>query len=262
MGCYPLFACPDWSQLETDLGSIGSELVSLSLVTDPFGDYDEAYLSRCFPDLVIPFKQHFIVDLSRPLDSFTNSHHRRNARKALRQVQVEECVNSIDLLDDWVALYKALVKRHNIKGIAAFSRESFARQLAVPGIVALRAVNEGTTVGMLLWYSQENRAYYHLGAYSTAGYELGASFALFCYATQYFADRGFEWLDLGAGAGAGTGPDAQSGLSRFKQGWSTGTRTAYLCGRIINNVRFQEIMKAQQVAPTEYFPAYRAGEFS
>jgi hypothetical protein len=40
MGCYPLFACQDWSQLHADLESIGSELVSLALVTDPFGKYD------------------------------------------------------------------------------------------------------------------------------------------------------------------------------------------------------------------------------
>jgi hypothetical protein len=173
---------------------------------------------------------------------------------------VEECIDPIDFLDDWIALYETLVKRHNIKGIAAFSSESFARQLAVPGIVALRAVRGGSTVGMLLWYSQENRAYYHLGAYSSAGYELGASFALFCYSTQYFAERGLEWLDLGAGAGAVT--ETQSGLSRFKQGWSTGTRTAYFCGRTFNNEKYQKLIKAQQLAPTKYFPAYRAGEFS
>jgi len=43
-----------------------SAWVCLSLVTDPFGDYDEAYLRQCFPDVVIEFKQHFIVDSRTP----------------------------------------------------------------------------------------------------------------------------------------------------------------------------------------------------
>jgi len=42
MGCYPIFACMDWSQLHIDLGHIGDDLVSLALVTDPFVEYDEA----------------------------------------------------------------------------------------------------------------------------------------------------------------------------------------------------------------------------
>ena len=97
-------------------------------------------------------------------------------------------------------------------------------------------------------------------AYSAAGYELRASFALFGYSIEYFAQHGIEWLDLGAGAGIGT--DAKSGLNRFKQGWSTDTRTAYFCGRIFDQERYQEIIKAMNVGPTNYFPAYRAGEFS
>src|SRR6266852_8659851 len=44
MGSYPLFACRDWSRLGEDLASLEGELVALSMVTDPFGDYGEADL--------------------------------------------------------------------------------------------------------------------------------------------------------------------------------------------------------------------------
>lgn len=260
MGCYPLFACRDWSQLKTDLDAIGDDLVCLSLVTDPFGEYDMDYLRECFPDVATIFKQHFVIDLSRSPETFVHSHHRRNARRALAEMHVEKCDNAQDFLEEWTTLYRALVARHGIKGILTFSRESFARQLAVPGMVAFRAVREDETLGMLLWYEQENRAYYHLGAYSAAGYDLRASFALFSYSTEYFAGQRLEWLSLGAGAGSG--PEANSGLSRFKQGWSTGTRPVYFCGRIFNRVRYEEIVATQKAAPTSYFPAYRAGEFS
>ncbi len=36
MGSYPMFACQNWSRLRADLENIRDELVSLSLVTDPF----------------------------------------------------------------------------------------------------------------------------------------------------------------------------------------------------------------------------------
>jgi hypothetical protein len=260
MGCYPLFACRHWSQLKVDLENIGDSLVCVSLVTDPFGEFAPADLKTCFPDVAIPFKEHFVVDLSRSLDTLVNSHHRRNARKALREMRVEECETPIDLLDDWTTLYGTLIDRHNITGMAAFSRESFATQLRVPGIVVFRAVHQDATVGMLLWYGQSNRAYYHLGAYNSRGYELGASFALFDYSIRYFAEHGFAWLNLGSGSGIST--SAEQGLSRFKRGWSTGVRTVYFCGRILDRQRYQQILEMRRLPPTRYFPAYRAGEFS
>lgn len=260
MGCYPLFACHDWSRLRIDLENIGHSLVCLSVVTDPFGEYDPAELSECFPDLAIPFKEHFVVDLSRAPDTFVHSHHQRNVRKALNELRVEKCANPVDSLEEWAALYATLVERHDITGMTAFSQESFARQLRVPGIVLLRAVHNDATIGMLLWYGQGNRAYYHLGAYNSRGYELGASFALFDYAIKYFAERGFAWLNLGSGAGVGT--SGEQGLTRFKQGWSTGVRIAYLCGRIFDQEAYRQLVETRGLRPTRYFPAYRVGEFS
>lgn len=262
MGCYPIFTCHDWSQLHVDLDELDEdgELVSLSMVTDPFGEYDVPYLKRCFKDVVIPFKEHSIIDLSRPLDSFVGKHHRRYSKKALRSVHIERCVNPEDLLEDWLCLYKTLIERHSISGIAAFSRSSFAEQFHVPGMIAFRAVEKDITVGMLLWFVQGKVGYYHLGAHSARGYELRSSFALFWYAIEYFPANGLSWLNLGAGAGVRA--DGTDGLSRFKDGWSTGTRTAYFCGRIFNHAKYSEIVKAKNVGATDYFPAYRKGQFA
>jgi hypothetical protein len=260
MGCYPLFSCADWSGLRDDLKDLESEVVTLVAITDPFGDHDENYLKECFRDLVIPFKQHFVTDLKRPRASFLSPHHQRNIRKAIRLVQVEECTDPAAHQENWISLYETLVQRHAVTGIPAFSRESFAKQFKVPGLVIFRAIRENAAIGMLLWYVQGDVAYYHLGAYSDLGYESGASFALFNYSLEYFAGHGVEWLNLGAGAG--TGLETDSGLGRFKQGWSTGTRTAYLCGRVFDKRKYEEIIKARNIPPTGYFPAYRLGEFS
>ena len=259
MGCYPLFACRDWSKLVQDLQDLSDDLVALSVVTDPFGQYDAAYLRQCFVDVVKPFKQHFVIDLHRPVESYVNKHHLRNARKARQTLRVKKCEQPVLLLDDWTALYDTLIERHDITGITHFSRASFAMQLQVPGLVALRAVHKGETVGMLLWYVQGEVGYYHLGAYSPLGYELRASFALFPFAIEYFKASGLRWLNIGAGAGVGS--DGTDGLTRFKKGWSTGTRMAYFCGKIFDHARYREIVRAKGVVGTDYFPAYRLGEF-
>ena len=259
MGTYPLFACQDWSQLYLDLEEMGDELVSLAVVADPFGHHRASCLHECFKDVVIPFKEHFVIDLKSSVNTFVCAHHRRYARKALRDLYVERCDEPEQFVKVWGDLYTNLVKTHNITGIPAFSRTAFTKQLSVPGIVVFRAVSEERTVGMLLWYIQKEVGYYHLGAYSPVGYNLRASFALFWFAIEYFAANGLRWLNLGAGAGVRD--DGMDGLSRFKHGWSTGTQTAYFCGRIFDRARYSEIVRAKGISATDYFPAYRNGEF-
>jgi hypothetical protein len=259
MGCYPLFACQDWSQLRLDLDELQGELVSVAIVADPFGEHDPAYLRECFPDLVVPFKQHMLTDLTRSPESYVSAHHRRNARKALERLNVERCVDATLFADEWNSLYDNLVKRHGIHGLTAFSPKSFRAQLAVPGMVMFRASQAEETVGITLWYVDRGVAYYHLGAYSETGYQLGASFAIFWRVIESFSAQGLTWFNLGAGAGLSR--DQDDGLSRFKRGWATNTRNVYFCGRVFDQERYAEIISISQVSASDYFPAYRKGEF-
>src|SRR4051812_46429193 len=87
-GCYPLFARRRWDRLADDLAGL-SDLVSLVLVADPFGDHDPASLDACFNRGAVPFKRHHVVELGPPVESLAAPHHRRNARKALAMVDVE-----------------------------------------------------------------------------------------------------------------------------------------------------------------------------
>jgi hypothetical protein len=258
MGCYPLFACDDWSTLNQDLDELSGELVSVALVADPFGDHNPELLRKCFPDVFTPFKEHLVTDLSQPPDSFVDTQHRRKARRALERMNVELCDDPLHFVDEWNNLYANLIQRHSIHGLSAFSANSFKAQLAVPGIFMFRATHDGETVGMTLWYASRDVAYYHLGAYNDIGYEMEASFALFWRVLDHFANHGLKWLDLGAGAGLANQSD---GLTRFKRGWANGTRPAYFCGRIFDQLKYDEAMRARQVPATDYFPAYRKGEF-
>src|SRR5580692_7527297 len=129
MSTYPLFACLDWKSLKSDFDQLSESLVSVVVVTDPFGDYDETLLGDSFRNLAIPFKSHHVCDLRRPLDYTISKHHSRNARIGLEQVAVERCEDPASQLDEWVRVYSVLIQRHQITGIRAFSRNSFAKQL-------------------------------------------------------------------------------------------------------------------------------------
>lgn len=250
-GGYPLFACADWQALAADLAKV-DDLVSLTVVTDPFGDYDAVLLARTFSDLLRPFKQHFVVDLTRP--AAASAHHRRNARRARAAVAVEVLAEPWRHAAEWATLYASLVRRHDVRGPAAFSAAALAAQLRVPGLVALRALEGDTTVGMTLWYLQGDVAYYHLAAYTDRGYALGASFALFDAALRGLRGRA-AWAALGGAAGVAD--TASDGLARFKAGWATGTRTAWLCGRIFARDRHAALVAALGAPASGYFPAYR-----
>jgi len=259
MGSYPLFCCNDWKKLHLDLEKVGDDLISVTIVTDPIGNYNEDILIRCFADLVKPFKEHFLIDLKVPLENHVDKNHLRNVRRSLLEVDVEKCEHHNKGLSDWISLYAKLIKRHNITGIPAFSEKSFEKQFYVPGLHIFRASYRGETIGMLLWYVQGEVGYYHLGAYSEQGYKLRASFPLFWFAIDWFKKKGLPWLNLGAGAGATN--DGSDGLTRFKKGWATTTRINYLCGRIFNMNKYLELSQSKNRSCINYFPAYRAGEF-
>ncbi len=258
MGGYPLFACRDWSALPTDLEDLEGELVSVSLVPDPFGSCDRALLDACF-DVVLPFKQHFVADLWEPLEAIASKHHRRYALKALEEVKVTVCPEPPELLEEWLSLYGALTERHGITGIRAFSRTAFEKQLAIPGLTALRAERQGRAVAANLFFVQGETVYDHLTAASREGYECRASYALKWCALQHFAGK-VRWIDWGGGTGATM--DASDGLTVFKRGWAQTTRPVYFCGRILDEKRYDAITRAKNREHSDWFPAYRDGEFA
>jgi hypothetical protein len=255
MGCYPLFCCTDWNGLRQDLDSLGS-LVSVVLVADPLGAHSPALLRATF-DHVKPFKDHFVVETGRPLTDFVSTSHRAHAMRALTRVTVDVCPDPVASIDDWDRLYGALVARHAIGGARRFSRSALLRQLAIPGLVMFRATAGGRTVGLDLWYRQGDCAQGHLAAFDEAGYELRASYATKWRAIEYFGDK-VRWINLGGG----NSTDGRDGLSDFKRGWSTGTKTAWLCGRVLQPAIYDQMARNCGGVLDAYFPAYRSGELA
>jgi hypothetical protein len=213
-------------------------------------------LRNCF-NVVIPFKEHFVRDLRKPLK--LSRHHRRYTRKSFENVSIDVCEEPIRFIDEWTDLYSALATRFNIKGIRAFSKQAFAKQLSLPGAIMFRALYHGTAVGAHLVYVQDDVCYAHLAGCNSIGQELMASYAIYWTEIEYLADK-VQWLDWGGGVGIRNGSD--DGLTQFKRGWSTETPTSYFCGRIFNQDKYDEILNGTGITPTDYFPAYRKGEFN
>lgn len=259
MGCYPLFSCQNWSKLYDDLENMDDDIISLSIITDPFGDYNIKYLKKCFKDIVINYKNHFVVDLNKDINNIVTKGHRKNSRKGLKKITVEVIKDPMQFLEEWESLYDFLIKKHNIKGMLTFSHQAFKNQFKVPGFTIFRAIHNDETVGMNSWYIEKDVGYAHLAAYTEIGYKMYASYALFWYIIDFFSKRGLRWLELGSAPGMKN--KVNEGLSQFKRGWSTGTKPVYLCGRIFDNSKYSEIVKAKKIVDTDYFPAYRKGEF-
>lgn len=230
--------------------------MSVTAVAEPLGAPGAAALADAFPDLVRDFKLHYVADLTTDEPRRLSDHHRRRLRKLPAELRAERIDPPSAALDDWGSVYAGLIRRHDIRGIATFSRESFAAQLAVPGCVAWRAALAGETVGMALWYRDGEDAWYHLGASSDRGYEVGSAYAIFRAALADLAASGVRRADLGGAAGIADDPS--DGLARFKRGWSTSTVVARLCGRILDRDAYDRLSRARGAGPGEYFPAYRS----
>ncbi len=256
MGTYPILCCRNWGALNEDLAALSDDLVSVVAISDPFGDYDEPMLRGTF-DRLNPYRQHFIIDTSGDPAAFVSKSHRAYAARARRMLNVALCEDPVTYLDDWVRLFAVLAERHAVTGARRFSRAAFDRQLRIPGTIMFKAMRDDHVVGMDIWYLQGERAYDHLTAVDEEGYELQASYALKWHAIHYFAPT-IRWLDLGGGRSV----DGTDGLSAFKRGWATGTRTAWLCGRVLQTVRYAQLTQGRESSHTTYFPAYRSDEFA
>jgi len=257
VGCYPLFSCRDWQRLPEDLAAIAGRLVSLTIVTDPFGRFTPEDLCREF-DVVLPYKAHYVTDLASYGGVPCTRRHKRNTGRALQHVRVERVRDPLQLSDAWVGLYRQLVARRLVSGFGALSPEALRRQLTVPGTRLFSATAGDDLVGLHVWYVQGQVAYGHLGATSQRGYDLMASYALYAVAIEQLREE-VRWLALGSSAGT---PEAASGhgLRQFKAGWATGTRPTYVCGRILEPDAYARLSQERGGTGTSWFPAYRRDE--
>ena len=254
IGPYPLFTCHDWGNLPKDLEALAGTAVALSLVTDPFGQFSPEHLAVCFPDVCVPYKEHFVVDLVNWQGMPPGKQHRQNLRRARDSVTVARCDNPMDSSADWIRLYQEFIRRRGIRGFAAFSAQSLARQLQVPGITMFRAFRNQDLVGISVWYQAGEQVYYHLCACSDEGNRVAAAYALLKAALDHYSSVA-SLATLGGGYGRGTGHE--DGLAWFKRGWTATTKMTWFCGRILDQQTYSDLAQKSGSGANSYFPAYR-----
>ena len=121
----------------------------------------------------------------------------------------------------------------------------------------MTASHEGVPVAAIMYMVHGDAAYAHVLGYTEVGYHNFGLYALIGSGIQHFAGS-VRWLDLMGVPGAA---DAGSGgIRRFKSGWSQETRPVYLCGRILNPGRYEELTRITSTLDAQYFPKYRDGE--
>jgi hypothetical protein len=258
MSCYPLFSCRDWSKLCLDLEEIANDLVTLTMVIDPFADADYRHLKNCF-DIIRPFKSHYIVNLSKNWEDKIDRRHKQKIKKALNEIEIEVCHEPIRYIDEWAFLYDNLIQRHKIDGIRAFSKECFRKQLSIPGMFLIIGKLHKEIIGGNLVLMRDKVAYDHLAAFSPLSYQVNAAYGIFWNTFKFLAEQGIQYLDIGGVAGTEAGK--KCGLDQFKRGWTKDTQQVYLCGRIFNSAVYEKICREKGISETVYFPAYRMEEF-
>ncbi len=252
MGVYPYLCCSRWDELREDFDALRKDMVVVSAVTDPLGNYDSDLLARSF-DRIRPHKPHYVIDTSVPLADLVTRSHRRTARRAIGNVSVSVADDPVSYGADWVRLYDVLCHRHGIEGLRRFNPESLRRQLSVPGMVMFRAEAAGHTIGLDLWYVTDGCAHGHLAAFDEQGYRLRASYATKLFLIEYFHSR-VAWINLGAT------PTEDNGLATFKRGWATGVRMSWLCGMVFDDAGYRSLIQPSGKDDGSFFPAYRRNE--
>lgn len=248
-GPYPLTVIARGADLRGGLARMSrAGLISAVVVLDDRLRPPLAELEGAF-DFVRPFKTHYLYDrrLGPPV---YDKHHRYELRRATASVEVAE----IDLRDHgsaWRALYAELAARHGVSDLHAFPGAYHRALEQLSGLRSFGAFIDGRLASAHLFVAHERYAISHLAASSAEGYAARAAYAVNDLAIAQLSDC--EVVNFGGGAG--TGDDRDSGLARFKRGFSNAEAPSWLCGKTLDAEAYAALSAG--CVDSGFFPAYR-----
>jgi len=251
-GVYPLAILPKEADLNGGLHFLQQKgLVSVVLVLDEDHRPPLEQLKRHFSATRI-FKTHYLYRPSMGPLSF-DSATRYKLRQTLKSIRIE-AFNLRLYLNEWFALYDGLVKKRGLSDVHAFPLSYFKALANLDGVTALGAWKEDSLVSCHLWIGHDRYQHSHLAATNAEGYKNRAAFALNEMALHYFSDSDV----LNFGGGSGYANDETNSLACFKRDFSNDTSMSYICGAILDQERYSELIKENGQGDTNFFPAYRA----
>ena len=234
MGCYPLFACRDWgalgagprrSRLLPGLASPSSRIPSVS--------ESPTRLRECVSGSRPPLQAAFHLRSDRPLKSAVSPQSplqsrtgptlRRRSTSASRHMHGRR-PGTICIMRSCGGMASGVVALFPLRHWPASSRFP-AWSCSAPSMAtrwsAWRSGMCRTRSPTITWRHRTTWATRFARRTACSGAHSSSS-----------KRPALTAVDLGAAAGR---QDVADGLSRFKRGWATGQRTAYLCGRILRS---------------------------
>jgi len=258
MGPYPLFICENWEYLIEDISSLENDLVAVSFVIGPLQLFSKNIFQEYF-EVLYEYRNHYILDTTLPFEKVISPGRRKTAQRALNKVEADYQIAPNICLDDWCHLYDNIISKYKVSGIRAFSKESFRKQIAIPKTHFFYVMYQSELVGGALFFLQNDTSYYHLSALTEKGYDLQAGYAVVWSAIKVLSNK-IRWIELQGGINLNNG--VIDGLSKFKMGWASFEKKSYFCGKVLDSHKYSNIMKIQNIPTTNWFPAYRIGEFT
>lgn len=255
IGSYPYAMCADWGALADDMPRLARPgAVSLTFVADPFQSDAVRAATRDW-DLCRHFKTHYVTDLHTDWRRNRPRTMRRITRRALESHRIETIADPVPMAAQFWDLYQTTVKRHGVSGMQALSLQVIEQQVTIPGALVIAARDDAGLAGAILSFCHGETASLHLIFLCPRAHAQKTSYALIYATLAALEARGLRYANLGGPAGNDDAGD--DSLARFKKGWTTETRSALICGRILDPQLYRAL--SGDADPTNgYFPAYRA----
>ncbi|GEM_PF-3772909 len=227
------------------------QLISVVLVLDDFHRPTLEKLDKHFT-IIKPFKTHYIYEKKQGAIVY-NHHHRYELRQALKSVRVD-LMNLEKSIDEWTSLYTNLITKKKLTGLHSFPKTHHSALIKLNGVTPIGAWHNNKLVSCHIWVSDNQYAHSHLAASSDQGYACRAAYAINDAAITYFSN-----LDIiNFGGGITEINHSMDGLAKFKQGFSNNTKSSFICGAILDQRRYNELLlQNETMIQTDFFPSYR-----
>lgn len=180
-------------------------------------------------------RQVVVVDLSQSkADRF--AHYGQSTRNIIKRAQESLVVSFSYDVDKFKELYDSTMLRNGATDFYFFSKEYFLALLQT-GAFLIEVKQEEEVVCMGFFLIGEELAHYHLSASSEKGLKLNANYLLLEQGFSLAKEKGCSQMLLGGGRTN----QADDGLLRFKQKFSSLTADFYLGGRIYDMDKYQAL---------------------
>ena len=255
-GVYPYALCVDWSGLNQDIDELRDRnAASVVFVADPFQADAVQKLTQNW-SLSRHFKTHYVVDLTQDWRQGRRKEVRRTTRRALELYETGIATDPISFAPTLWDFYQTTIRRKRVTGIQRLSLDTIEQQLAVPGAVLITAHDAVGLAGATLFFDHGATVTAHLMFLSERAVHNKATYALIFAGLEECEKRGCCFVNLGGATG--TKDDLSDGVARFKKRWTENTRSAWICGSVLNATLYQQLERESRCQSASYFPSYRA----